>query len=488
MDLVVVLDKSTTRPLHKQLCDAITAAVLNGQIKPGEAVPSTRELAHLLAVSRSTVRRSYDELIDRGILVGIQGGKTLVCERPNIDLSLPATNGQTGQTISGRTREARLSAFSRHLMQQEESMVPSCDQSLESNFWAPPTSQIPLSTWRPLVLKACKLEEPGELLSLASDRFGYLPLRQSLSNYLIRARSLNCSPEHIAIFSGSNPLDFLLRLIAKPGDTAVVENPGYPTARKLFQLHDMNVQAVNVDQDGLIVDELFELENVRLVYLTPSHQDPTGAVMSLSRRQRLLSWAMKHHVLIIEDDYDNEFNYEGRALPSLKALDSGECVIYWQAFWKIFGDYMKLNFMVLPQTLIEPVRSAKLILERGLPLIEQVALNAFISEGHLERHLKRANYNKQRQALIYNLTKQFGKQLSIPKTSAGMHLMVRFQPKYTDEAILKSARAASLPVISTRAYWVGEPCRGEFIVPFAQLEEETIGQIVEVFARQLEQS
>jgi GntR family transcriptional regulator/MocR family aminotransferase len=315
---------------------------------------------------------------------------------------------------------------------------------------------------------------------------GYERLRESISSYLGRSRALRCTANRVALFSGAqSALDLICRLMLDPGDTVVVEEPGSPCARRIFQTHGANIISCPVDEQGIVVEELYKLDaRVKLIYVTPSHQDPLGVVMSIERRMELLKWARETGSFILEDDFDSEYHYGERAVPSLQGLDQCDCVIYLSSFWKVLFPVVRIAFLVLPKRLVDPVYRSKSYIERDFPVLEQIALSEFLNEGTLERQMKRTKqiYAKRRAALLLALTRRLREHVTVFGASAGMHMIVRFDPELLSDYILACSQIAQLPLVGTDRHYSSHPPGNEFMIGFAHHSEETLTGMVERFA------
>ncbi|HEY9776370.1 MAG TPA: PLP-dependent aminotransferase family protein [Planktothrix sp.] len=488
MQFVLTLPESSNLPVYKQVSEALRQAILTGRLKPGDKLPSTRDLAESARVSRFTVIRSYEELASQGYIQTISGSGTFVNREIPKEFSEFAGYGEDPQQHPFLANEVELSEYGRRCLSGE---IEHAEVELfpELNYGGPTQDQLPLNRWREVVNRSARFQDQA-LLSYSSDPFGYAPLREAIAGYLIRSRSVRCIPDQIAIFCGAQAaLDLVCRMLLRPGDNAIVENPGFPGARRSLLMNGADLVPVSVDQHGLNVERLYHLEsNARLCYVTPSHHDPTGVVMSLPRRLELLRWAERSHAFIVEDDYDSEFRYGDKPVPSLQGLDDHDQVIYLSTFWKVLFPVVRLAFLVVPKRLVEPFHRAKSLLDRDFPLLEQRALTDFINEGHLERHIRRtrAMYARRRAALVQALTKNFRKRVAISDVSAGMHLVVNFPQEVSHEHIMTAARNAQVPLVSSHGhYHQGEGKLGEYLVGFAHADEEQIHSAIERFATEL---
>lgn len=483
MDFAITLDYKPDVPLYKQLCDAILDCIQTGRLKPGEYLPSTRELARLLSISRVTVVRSYEELLSQGYLVASIGMGTCVAKTLPDEAKRLRRAPDRAASEEREMRQVTLSSYGRRVMKYGHARSGSADFP-ELNFGAAPLEYMPVKQWRQSILKHCKTD--SDLLpSSDASALGEAALRDALVSYLSRARGLRCQRDQVVVFSGSQQaVNLIAALLVDEGDIVAVENPGFPHSREVFLAHGAALRPISVDAQGLIVDELQQLENCRLVYVTPSHQDPTGAVLSVERRRQLLDWAQRTGAMIVEDDYDSEYRYGGQPIPALQGLDHHDSVIYLSTFWKVLFPLLPAGFMVVPRNLISAVTRAKDQRERTFPLLEQLALADFINEGHLERYLRKTRdaYAKRRQALVYAMTLHFGKSAIVSRETGGMHLVARVSSTLSDDELLDCAFQNGLPMVSTSDYYLEGECRGEFLIGFAHVAAEQIGDSIRNFA------
>lgn len=264
-----------------------------------------------------------------------------------------------------------------------------------------------------------------------------------------------------------------------------VEDPGYLGARHCFQGQGAKLQAVSVDAEGLEVETLSNCRQAfKLLYVTPSHQFPTGVTLSLSRRLALLQWAQQTGTLILEDDYDSEYRYGDRPIPALQGLDRHDTVIYVGTFSKILFPSLRIGYLVLPPAWISVVSKAKWLCDRQSPTLEQYVLTDCITEGHFERHIRRMRhfYDRRRQILVKALQDYFGSRVTILGENAGIHLMAKIDIALLDEAVIQKAAIAGIGLISAQGYYLNAPKTGEFIFGYAQLNEIQIEQRGELAA------
>jgi GntR family transcriptional regulator/MocR family aminotransferase len=296
-------------------------------------------------------------------------------------------------------------------------------------------------------------------------------LRREIAGYVTRLRAVYCSPEQVIIVGGSQQgLDLCARLLIDPEDEVGFENPGYQGARRVFAAHGARLTPLAIDANGVVPGGL--PRRARLVYVTPSHQYPTGVSMSLARRLGLIEWARGCGAVIIEDDYCSEYRYSGPPLPSLQGLARGVAVIYLGTFSKVMFPGIRVVYIISPPSLISFFKRAKWLVDTQTPMLEQATLADFIAEGHMERHIRRMRrlYGTRREALLTSLKRYFADRAQVLGDAAGMHAMVRFD----DDEISRRAIRNKVELISADSYYVTPPPGNEFIFVFSSLSERAI--------------
>lgn len=469
-------------PVSKQIAECLRQGIIDGLVSPNIILPSVREMAVQLGVSRSTAARAIEELSAQGYVVAEMGSGTKVAAR------LP---GELEEKPSVRDehaplKEVELSAFARRLMSRQASGAISTLVS----YNGPSLKDVPLGIWRDLIARHCRAgvevdSSSASQLSYAPEPFGYPPLREAYASYLTRARAVKVNAERLVVFASRNlRLDLIARLLLSEGDLVAIEEPGFSTAREQLLARGATVLPIGVDSQGMKVDELIAAGPVKLIYVTPSHQEPTGAVLSMIRRKQLLDYAAKCGAYIIEDDYDSEFRYDGRPLPSLQGMDSSDRVIYLSCLWNVLAPVTRLGFMVLPAGMVQAVHACKSLVERDVSYIEQAALSDFINEGHLEKLIrqKRQVYASCRQSLISKLESIFDRQIWTAPESAGLELLVRFQDGFDSQTIERAALQSGFPITNTSWWYFGNPRPLEYTISFTWLAEEEMARRLEHFA------
>ncbi|MEL6938555.1 MAG: PLP-dependent aminotransferase family protein [Cyanobacteria bacterium J06598_1] len=528
MENVLALDlrPDTGVPLHQQVYEQIRAAILAGRVRSRQKLPSSRQLASSLNLSRTTVTQSYDQLISEGYLETRRGAGTFVCAQvPDALLSLDAHKGAplslTG-TLPPRTLEGfpkadaprnsvadeppsfTLSTYGQRLSKTIE--PPKQDPTeLSFRYWRPDLNLFPVKRWQRLVNRHCAASDRS-WMTYSTKAMGHWPLREEIATYIAQSRAVRCTPEQILITQGTQQaLGLMAQVLLEEGDAVALEDPGYLSARKIFTAHGALTFPVAVDEEGLQVNQLAQLSlnitPIKLVYVTPSHQFPTGFLMSLPRRLALLEWAQKTGSLIIEDDYDSEFRYSGRPIPALQGLDRYQRVLYVGTFSKVMFPGLRLGYVVLPPALVPVFQRAKWVCDRQSSLLHQAALTDFIAEGQLAKHIRRMRsiYEKRRQRLI-DLLQEISRDLGgveIAGDPAGLHFMARLplnQIGCSAKQLVTRAKAQGVNLFDITPYYHPDtlfsktsgsekqptrlPERSAFIFGFGGLNETTIERAI----------
>jgi GntR family transcriptional regulator/MocR family aminotransferase len=485
MELPIELDAESSVPLHRQLYDGLRAAIVEGRVMPGTRLPSTRALAEDLGVSRSTITSSFAQLHSEGYLQATTGSGTFVCNDLPDDAA--TANLRRGPRADGAS--IRLSTYGALLTEAGPLEPPRVAGTIDFRDGRPAFDHFPFDEWRRCISAAAQRD--GAWLDYRPDPAGHPPLREAIAEYLGRARAVLCSAGDVVIVSGSQQaIDIVARVLIEPGDVVALEEPGYLGAQRTFAANGADLRAIAVDADGIRVDLLAtQAAGARLVYVTPSHQFPLGVVLSSERRRHLLAWAEEAGAVIVEDDYDSAYRYEGRPIPALFGLDRSERVVYVGTFSKTMFPALRVGYVVVPPALREVVFAAKAFSDRQSPILEQRALATFITDGGFERHLRRMRilYRARRAALLAALRYYIGDDVEVIGDRAGMHLVARL-PVGDSRAFAARALEAGVALMSTGAHHLHASVPGEFIFGFAEHDESTMDDGIARLGRLLKES
>ena len=477
--------KGDSPPTGRRLYELMRERIRNGALPPGEKLPSTRTLAGDLGVSRSTVVALYEQLACEGYIETAAGARARVSA--GIRARAPAGRPPAGEQP---TPTPALSSYGRRIQDLAIPQRPEADpRHINFLYGAIADEDFPKLAWRRLYNQALTRRQHCLYYGAAE---GEADLRRELQGYLLRARGLSCTADQILIVQGTQQaLELCAKVLIDPGQSVVMEEPGYLMARSCFASIGAQVIAAPVDDQGLVTSAL-PGTRAALAYVTPSHQFPLGAVMSIGRRQSVLAWAHHHASWVIEDDYDSEFRYGLRPVDTLKSLDRHDSVIYIGTFSKALSPQLRLGYLVLPSALVAPLRRAKQLADRHPPMLEQMVLAELIRSGAYERHLRRlrrAN-ERRRAALITALAAHLGTAARIEGTDSGLHVVLWAQgmPTHAEHAVIQQARALGVgiwpisPLYAEGPRLRDERCAG-FVLGYAGLSVDDIEKGVRLLAQ-----
>ncbi len=468
MRVPITVDPRSRLSLHRQIYEGWRRGILDGRFRGGDRLPSTRELAGALGISRATVTAAYEQLVAEGYFEGVQGSGTFVCRTiPDQPLFRP----RPGEPGNGPAPAARLSRYGSRL-RDWPARPPLLPGMVDLARTGPDVAAFPLALWRRLLVRHLRRVTP-RLLTHSAPAAGHDGLREEIAAYLARSRAVRCRPDQVIVTNGSQQaLDLCMRVLVDEGDEAAIEDPGYPGTRDLGTAHGVRVAPVAVTPEGIDVARLPPA--ARLVHVTPSHQFPSGVSMSLARRLELLEWARARAAVVVEDDYDSEYRYSGPPLPSLQGLSESVHVVYIGTYSNVMFPGLRLGYLVVPRDLAVPFTRAKSLADRATAMLEQAALADFMREGHLERHIRRMRrlYGRRRQVLVESLARHFGDAATIRGDAAGMHALVTFAAR----DIPARAAARGVRLIGAAPYYASGRAPGQFIISFAATPERTLAE------------
>ena len=466
------------RPVYRQLYQALRQAILSGDLAPGTKLPSTREQAAQLGISRNTVVLAYDQLLAEGYTQAVTGSGTFVAS------ALPDARPQAGSapTNSSSNGTPRFSTYGLRVKTWQPKETTE-DLMLPYNFryGRIAVESKMLDLWKRALASSVKSIPLGY-----GPPMGHLPLRHAIADYLKRNRGVVCRAEQILVTNGSQQaLDLVARVLLERGDSVLIEEPHYQGARHVFLANGATLVPGALDSHGIMLPH--DTPEVKLIYITPSHQFPTGVVMPLSRRLELLSYAEQSNAYIIEDDYDAEYRYEGKPMPAVQGLDTSGRVIYVGTFSKVLFPALRLGFLVLPEPLLEVFEAAKWQADRHSSTLEQAALAKLMTDGHFERHLRRTRMQnaKRRMALMTALEVQLHDRVEVEGTNAGIHVLVWLKtvPIEQQAELVAQARAVGVGIYPISPYYLRPPRHLGLLMGYAALDEEAIRSGISRLAR-----
>lgn len=483
---VLILDvedrgNAPAQPLVVRVENRLRGAILGGSLAPGSRLPSSRILARDLKVSRHTVEWAFSRLTAEGFLVRRRGSGTFVVpeipDREQSPVSPPRRDGRSDGSVRLSRRGQTLSFFT------------GFPEALPARAFQPsmPALELfPRQTWTRLITRA---HQRAGMAGWAYGPTAGLPeLREAIAAHVAGTRGVLCSPDQVVVVgSGHQAVDLAVRLLLDPGDRVWVENPCYPTTARLLRAAGAEVVPVAVDREGFDVEAALAIEPcARMAYVTPSHQYPTGGLMSLARRAALVAWAERTGGWILEDDYDGDFRYAGRPLAALQAIDGAGRVIYLGTFNKMMFPGLRLAFLVAPPDLVGGFAGAKHSFDAFTAQHTQAALAEFIREGHLASHLRRLllEYDRRRRALLAALH-TVADQLETGQSEGGMHLTVYLRRPRDERGIVDRCARSGVVLQRLSRYYLENP-RAGFVLGFACASPARIHSAMRVVARALE--
>jgi GntR family transcriptional regulator/MocR family aminotransferase len=463
----LTLDAKSKLPLNRQLYERYRALILSGQLRAHSQLPSSRELAQSLGVSRNTVLNALDQLVAEGYLQGKVGAGTFVSELPP-------------ELLSRRLEPPVLQAKPELSWEAQRDLgyfnVPTPARILP--FWTgvPALDKFPSATWARLMARRCREAEAADLHY--ADPAGDARLRTLIAQYLREFRSLRCEADQVVIVSGSQQSLYLIaRVLLNRDDCVAIEEPSYPGARRALTAGGARLLAVPVDGQGICLDGVQFEHPVKAVYVTPSHQCPLGVTMSLQRRLELLDWSSRSGAWIIEDDFDTEYRYSSRPLSSLQGLDSAEQVLYVGTFSKVMFPGLRIGYLVLPKRLVRAFCIARQTMDFCPPYLGQAALADFIEEGHFVRHVRRMRrIHGERQAIMVDaLRREFGDTVEIANTDSGLNLVLWLPPGVDDVEVQRKAWSEGIFTFPVSSIFYTTPhTRSGLFLGFAGLTPQKI--------------
>jgi GntR family transcriptional regulator/MocR family aminotransferase len=458
MDMwLIQVDKSSSTPLYEQLYREMKGSIIRGELAVGTKLPSKRKLAEFLSISQTTIELAYAQLVSEGFITAVS---------------------RSGYFVEQVEELAYVEEAREELVEME---AVTHNYNIDFNSGRIDTTAFPFNQWRKYAKEV--LDETSSNLLLLGHPQGDVELRQEIASYIYSSRGVRCTSQQVVIGSGTEQLmPLLIRLLGKQAIYAI-ENPGYPMTHHIFANNERKTLAVSVDEEGMKVSEL-ENQLATVAYVTPSHQFPTGAILSASRRVQLLNWASnKEGRYIIEDDYDSEFRYVGKPIPSLQGMDQRERVIYISTFSKSLMPSLRIAYFVLPMHLLQAYRLTFPYYSSTVPRLDQHVLAQFMRDGHFSKHLNRMRklYRKKLEKLTSALD-AYGPTVLISGEQAGMHVVLTIDSQSTDSELVELAKQADIRVYGLSDYYqttekiISKP---QVLIGFGGFIEEAIEPAVE---------
>jgi GntR family transcriptional regulator/MocR family aminotransferase len=473
---VIAVDRKTAKPLHKQIYDGFLSVIVDGNMRPGQRVPSSRTLSIELGISRIPVLNAYAQLLAEGYFESRKGAGTFVSESLPESLTIcEDKTPQPTQASSGPRPVAR-----RALLLTRYDRAPWVGGFGAFSVHQPAFDHFPFPIWSSLITRHSKSPRFSQIHN--TDPRGSETCREAICTYLRTARAVHCDPSQVMVVAGSQQaLEISARVLLGNGSPVWIEEPGYRLARSVFQGAGCRLVPVPVDEDGMNVSAgIKQCAKARAAYVTPSHQYPLGSTMSASRRMQLLNWAQVTGSWIIEDDYDSEYRFESMPISSLQGLDRNARVIYIGTFSKVLFPSLRLGYIVIPPDLMDHFVAVRAAMDIFPPYLHQEAITDFMREGHFARHIRRMRllYSERRTALVESIREQFGSRLEIHGSQAGMHLAVTLPKGLSDREIATRAARKGLWLWPLSPSYLGAVPRQGFVLGFGNTAVEDMSHAV----------
>lgn len=451
MDILFIeLEKNSAIPLYEQIYDQIRRDITDGKLPIGMKLPSKRKLGDFLNVSQTTIEYAYGQLTAEGFISSIP------------------RKGFFVQAIEELSYVQPIEHLPKSLPHKPNPIT------IDFSPGDVDTALFPFTRWRKYARDV--IDESSKDLLLLGDPHGDFELRQEIAQYLYHSRGVDCTPEQVIVGSGTEQLMPLLIRILGTDAIYAIEDPGYLLTHHVFSHNNRDTVPIAVDEEGMNVHAL-QKSRATVAYVTPSHQFPTGTVLSAARRMALLNWASaKPTHFIIEDDYDSEFRYAGRPIPALQGMDNGNNVIYLSTFSKSLMPSLRIAYMVLPNVLLLKYQNAFIHYASTVPRLDQHILARFMKDGHFSRHLNkmRTTYRRKLQIVLDTLA-PYAPIIAVSGEEAGMHIMIRVQTDKSESQLAQAAENIGIRIYGLNKYRTeridGPP---SFLIGFGGLSAETI--------------
>lgn len=475
------IDRVSGVPIYRQLDAALRKLILEGILRPAQKLPSTRELAEDLGVSRITVKSVYEQLVAEGYAEARTGAGTFVSHgldpesSPNVRLPRRRAKPQ----------EIEISDHAQKIMSSKASIRHGETHAFRPGV--PALDLFPVKSWNKYLSDAM-IDNDRRDLSYGHVN-GSAALRAAISRHLADARGMQADPSQIIITSGAQQAFVMIALVLlNRGDTVWYENPGHIAGRDVMQAMGANVAPVPVDDEGLDLNEAISRHpKPAVIFTTPSHQQPLGTTMSLVRRLTLLNYAQENGAWIIEDDYDSEFRYRGRPLPALSALDTERRVFYVGTFSKSMFAAMRLGYIVVPPGLVDPFAKARNLLGQSSSAVVESAMARFMDDGRFVEHIRKMRrvYRGRRDILYRCLNEDCADHLDVQPTDAGMHMLAWLRHGIDDQKAHDALLDAGIESLPLSVYASERIERQALVLGFSGVVENRIPGLVGRMAKVL---
>jgi GntR family transcriptional regulator / MocR family aminotransferase len=466
MELAIPLSKNG-EPLFRQVYLGLRQAILVGNFPAGGRLPSTRDLAQQLGISRTVILLAYDQLLAEGFAVGRGGSGTYVFEG----------FGDSAHVRVKRAADLKLSRFGVAAVDALKAVGRPRRRvkSLRYDFYdgRSDVETFPFEAWRRILLRHARMAPVRQFDY--GEAVGSFDLRKAICAHVRRSRAVLCDPSEVIVVNGSQQaLDLIARVLVERGDRVAIEDPHYDGIREVLRAAGARLLPVPVDREGL--DPALLPKHAKMVFVTPSHQFPTGAILPLARRVALLAWASRNNAVIVEDDHDGEFHYEGRPLESLQGLDTEGRIVYVGTFSRTVFPALRIGYLIVPKSLAAAFTGAKWLNDLHTATLEQRTLAEFITTGMYDRHLGRLRRRNtaRRGALLEAIRSYLGSRVEVTGDSSGTHIVLWPAKSVSEEALVADAKSRGVGIAGISHCFITQPSRPGIILGYSRMNEREI--------------
>ncbi len=462
------IDHDSKKPIYQQIYEQVKQDILSGNLPIGIRLTSTRALARELQIGRNTVENAYAQLVLEGYITNV---------------------ASSGYVVNNLQFNLNQKARARSTISEAAAVTANCGtENIRYNFRYGnlDAASFPDKLWRKYLTDVLAGPEAQEVHS-DGDVKGDIELRSQLLEYLYHSRGVNCKPEQIIICSGTQAaLEIIIKIFPYVEKKVAMEEPCYNGASVIFRSNGFKILPISVCEDGIELNEL-ATSSARMVHIAPSHQFPMGSVMPIHKRIEILNWARQHDTIIIEDDYDSEFRYNGRPIPSLQSIDQDERVVYVGTFSKALSPGLRMAYMILPTWLLTAYQKRFTGYQCTVPLLEQKILARFMADGHWEKHVRKIclSQKKKHDILISAIKQTMGNKVRIYGHQAGLHILLEFLDGQQEDELLRKARECSVKVYPVSPFWLNKQNykHHALVLGYGMMPEKDIPRAVEILSR-----
>jgi GntR family transcriptional regulator / MocR family aminotransferase len=459
---------SRGEPLFRQVYLRLRDSILSGAFHGGDKLPSTRDLAEQLGISRTVVLMAYDQLLAEGFATGKHGSGTYVSSEVRLGERTVSSESPVKLRLSRFGTSAAAAWTEMNFPVRQPRSLP-----YDFAYGRSDLERFPFEKWRRILLQRARMASVRRLDYGPAE--GNVELREAISTHLRRSRAVVCDASQVIVVNGSQQaLDLIARVLISRGDRIAIEDPGYQGTREVLRTAGARLLPVSVDGEGLNPAKI--PPSARVVFVTPSHQFPTGAILPLARRLGLLQWAKSRNAVIVEDDYDGEFRYEGQPLESLQGLDQEGRVVYIGTFSRTVFSALRIGYLIPPKSLVAAFTAAKWLCDRHTATLEQETLAQFIASGMYERYLRQVRRRNaaRRAALLGAIRTYLGNRVGVSGDGAGAHVVLWLRNRTREDAVIAGAASRGVRVYGVSGYFLKKPARPGLLLGYSRMSETQI--------------